>query len=246
MNIPASRSGLPALTRRFARALLPTDATGLVGTLMLLAGLISCSAAERMDTAPITDPRTPPLPATEEAGWDFAASVSLYDIPDSDDYLQPSFTADRQGLHLEARYNYEAPETASLWVGHNWDGGSQVTWELTAMLGGVVGETFGVAPGARGTLTWWKLELSSEAEIVFDVGEATDSFFYSWSELSIVVLDLIRLGGAMQRTRLYESDREVQVGLLAGLATPTFFLTMYLFNLDDERPTLVLTAGYEF
>lgn len=244
MNIALSRFG----TRPAPRFTLPNvDAARLLSGLLAMGVAISSPAAETTQAPPAPDPRTAPVPATnDEAAWQFSAAVSLYDIPDSDDYLQPTFTADRGGLHLEARYNYEAPETASFWVGHNWDGGGQVTWELTAMLGGVVGETFGVAPGARGALAWRKFELSSEAEIVIDAGEAADSFFYSWSELSVTVLDWIRLGAAMQRTRLYESDREVQFGLLAGLTTPTFFLTSYLFNLDDERPTLVLTAGYEF
>ena len=38
------------------------------------------------------------------------------------------------------------------------------------MLGGVFGETTGVAPGYKGSLSWWKLELYSEGEYVFDTG----------------------------------------------------------------------------
>ena len=38
------------------------------------------------------------------------------------------------------------------------------------MIGGVFGDTTGVAPGYKGSLSWWKLELYSEGEYVFDTG----------------------------------------------------------------------------
>ena len=46
------------------------------------------------------------------------------------------------------------------------------------MLGGVFGNTTGIAPGYKGSLSWWKLELYSEGEYVFDTGDSSDSFFY--------------------------------------------------------------------
>ena len=64
--------------------------------------------------ASITIP--PGQPATD---WSFAASVHTYIVPDSHNYAQPTLKADRGWLHLEARYNYEALETGSLWVGYN-------------------------------------------------------------------------------------------------------------------------------
>ena len=78
--------------------------------------------------------------------------------------MQPTFTADRDWLHLEARYNYEALDTGSAWVGYNFSGGETVTWELTPMLGAVFGATDGIAPGYKGSLGWKKLELYSEGE----------------------------------------------------------------------------------
>jgi hypothetical protein len=78
--------------------------------------------------------------------------------------------ADRDWLHLEGRYNYEALDTGSAWVGYNFSGGDMLAWEITPMLGGVFGDTTGVAPGYKGSLGWWKLELYSEGEYVYDTG----------------------------------------------------------------------------
>ena len=97
--------------------------------------------------------------------------------------MQPTVTFDRDWLHLEARYNYENLDTGSAWVGYNFSGGEKLAWEFTPMLGGVFGNTTGIAPGYKGSLSWWKLELYSEGEYVFDTGDSSESFFYTWSEL---------------------------------------------------------------
>jgi hypothetical protein len=52
----------------------------------------------------------------EESRWSFSASAYTYIVPDDHDFVQPTVTADRAWLHLEARYNYEALETGSAWV----------------------------------------------------------------------------------------------------------------------------------
>jgi hypothetical protein len=191
---------------------------------------------------------SPPLVAGDEAAkaWSFSASAYTYIIPDSREYVQPTLTADRGWLHLEARYNYEDLNTGSLWAGYNFSGGEKLAWEITPMLGGVFGNTSGVAPGYKGSLSWWKLELYSEGEYVFDTGDSSESFFYNWSELTIAPVDWLRFGLVTQRTRAYETDRAVQRGLLLGFSCKRVDLTGYLFNPDDSKPTFVVAVAVNF
>ena len=184
--------------------------------------------------------------STDPPTWSFSASAYTYIVPDSGDYVQPTFTADRGWLHLEARYNYEALDTGSAWVGYNFSGGEKLTWEFTPMLGGVFGDITGIAPGYKGSLSWWKLELYSEGEYVFDTGASSDSFFYNWSELTLAPVDWFRFGLVTQRTRLYKTDREVQRGVLAGFSYKMVDLSAIVFNPDDARPTLVFAVGLTF
>jgi len=102
-----------------------------------------------------------------EPNWSFSASAYAYFVPDSREYVQPTFAANRGWLHLEARYNYEDLETGSTWMGYNFGGGEKLAWEFTPMLGGVFGNTTGIAPGYKGSLSWWRLELYSESEYIF-------------------------------------------------------------------------------
>ena len=178
--------------------------------------------------------------------WSFSAAAYTYIVPDDDNYLQPTVTADRGWLHLEGRYNYEALETGSAWVGYNFGGGDTVAWEITPMFGGIFGDTSGVAPGYKGSLSWWKLELYSEGEHLFDSEDSSDSFFYNWSELSLSPVDWFRFGLVTQRTRAYDTDREIQRGLLAGITYRELDVSTYLFNPDDEDPTFVVAVGVSF
>src|SRR5262249_6770711 len=50
-----------------------------------------------------------PSPYEEkERDWAFYASLGWYFVPDQTNYPQPTVTADRGPVHIEARYNYEA------------------------------------------------------------------------------------------------------------------------------------------
>ena len=114
------------------------------------------------------------------------------------------------------------------------------------MLGAVFGATDGVAPGYKGSLGWKKLEFYSEGEYVFDAGESTDSFFYNWSELTFAPVESLRFGLVTERTRAYQTDRDIQRGLLAGFSFKKLDVTGYAFNPDDEKPTFVLAATLTF
>ena len=191
---------------------------------------------------------TPPAAAekTDEKAWSFSVSASTYIVPDSDDYVQPTITADRGWLHLEARYNYEALDTGSAWLGYNFSGGKKIEWEFTPMVGGVFGDMTGIAPGYKGSLSWWKLELYSEGEYVFDTGDSDGSFFYNWSELSLSPVDWFRFGLVTQRTRAYHTNVDVQRGLLVGFSYKKMDFTTYVFNLDEDKPTFVFAVGLSF
>jgi hypothetical protein len=228
--LPRSREGAPS---------------GVVSHLIVLAFLLPNAPARageitaREETPALTTP-------TAENAWSFSASASTYIVPDFQEYVQPTFTADRGWLHLEARYNYENLETGSIWLGYNFSGGEKLAWEFTPMLGGVFGDTTGVAPGYRFSVTYWKIELSSEGEFVLDTADSEGSFFYNWSELSVSPVDWFRFGLVGQRTRAYQSDVDIQRGLLLGFSGKKIDFTTYVFNLDQGKPTWVFAVGVNF
>jgi hypothetical protein len=212
---------------------------------LFFGALLPCLA--QTNAASLATNLPPPAVATTNvSAWSFSASVYGYLVPDSRDYVQPTFTADQDWLHLEARYNYEALDTGSAWLGYNLGGGRKVEWSLTPMLGGVFGDLNGIAPGYEFSVNWWKLELYSEGEYYVDLGDSSGSFFYNWSELSLYPVAWFRVGMVTQRTRLYDSDRDIQRGFLLGVSFKCFDFTTYVFNPGTGEPTVVLALGASF
>jgi hypothetical protein len=188
----------------------------------------------------------PAAAPTDSHAWSFSASAYTYVLSDNQYYVQPTISADRGRLHLESRYNYESLDTGSGWLGANFSGGKALEWEFTPMLGGVFGETTGIAPGFQLSLSWWKLNLSSENEYVFDAGDSSDSFFYNWSELTLTPAGSFQFGLVTQRTRAYHTDREIQRGLMAGFSVKRVTLNGYVFNPDEDEPRFVFAVSVTF
>lgn len=175
--------------------------------------------------------------------WEFSADANFYLIPD-EFFILPVFRADKNKLHLEARYNYEDLETFSAWVGYTISGGKNFEYTFTPMIGGVVGLANGVAPGLEMTLSYKGFELYSESEYMFDF--EIENFFYNWSDLTYSPTDWLWFGISGQRLRVYQSELEVQRGLLVGGGLKNFELTTYWYNigLDDSFVLLTLSANF--
>lgn len=185
-------------------------------------------------------------PVAEEPAWEFNASVYGYFPPEDFHYAQPTVTADRGALHLEARYNYEAAKSGSAWIGWNVETGKELTLNATLMAGGVVGDLRGVAPGYELTLAWKTFELYSEGEYVIDTSDSSGSFFYDWAQLGYSPLDWLSIGLVSQRTRLYHTGLDVQRGFFVGFTFKTLSLNVYIFNPGWETPTIVSSLAVRF
>jgi len=184
--------------------------------------------------------------AVPEKAWSFSASAATYILPDEPNYVLPTFSADCGWLHLEGRFNYEDRDTGSAWFGYNFSVGETVTLEITPMIGAVFGNTNGVAPGYKGSLTWRMLQLYSETEFVINPGDSDNNFLYTWSELEVAPVDWCRFGLVVQRTKAYQTEFDIQRGFFAGVSYKGLDVTAYVFNPDADRPTVVVTVGVGF
>ena len=203
------------------------------------------AAAQAPAGPPVGTAKATPAPPVDadEPDWSFSASAYTYVVPDDRNYVQPTVTADRGWLHLEARFNYEDLDTGSAWFGYNVSVGDAVTLEITPIVGVVFGNTTGVAPGYKGTLAWRALELYSETEYVIDTGESDDSFLYTWSELALAPADWWRVGLVVQRTKVYETEFDVQRGFLAGFSYKRLDVTAYVFTVTATLAAILQASA---
>jgi hypothetical protein len=184
--------------------------------------------------------------AGEEERWSFDLTGYWTDPPDEEAYGSAVLRADRGALHLEGRYNYEDIDTGSVFAGWTFAWSGDVEFSLVPMLGAVFGHTRVVAPGLELDLAWKILDLYAEAEYVFDAGGRDDSYFYLWSELTVNPTGWLSFGLVAQRTRAYDTDVDVDRGLLLGFHVRSVSATIYIFNLDRDDPHVMVGIGISF
>ncbi len=192
-------------------------------------------------------------PATEPAvkpAWSTALYLDGYFQPDEAAFLVPTLFADRGALHLEARYNYEDLDTASLHAGWSFTfGGEERYVEATPMLGGVFGSTNGIAPGLELEGRWGRFSYWLEAEYLVDVEVASASYLYAWSEASFAIAPWLWAGASAQRLKVVETPTAVDVGPMIGvgkLGAPGWSLSTYAYGLTTSATTWLVTAAAMF
>jgi hypothetical protein len=191
-------------------------------------------------------PAASAVAATTATPWSIAAATYIYVLRHDRDYVNANVYLDRDRLHLEARFNYEDLDTGSLWAGYNVDGGSNLIYQLTPMLGAVFGHLNGIAPGYEVTLAYKRLVFSGQGEYFLDATTRSNDFFYAWTELSYRLIHHLRFGLALQHTKDYQTQLDVQRGPLIGFSYGRFDFTAYVFNVDKPDPPVVLGIAATF
>jgi hypothetical protein len=193
---------------------------------------VSISFAQNSDTLQTSD-------------WKISSDVNFYLIPNNF-FILPVIKADKKNLHLEARYNYEDLNTFSVWTGYNFNGGKQLEYVITPMIGGVAGNSNGIAPGLELNMNYRKFSLYYETEYFIDLKENENNFIYAWSDFTYSPKEWLWFGLSAQRTRLYQTDLDIQRGLLFGGGIKNFEINGYLYNLFFDDPFGIITLGYNF
>jgi hypothetical protein len=224
--------------RLLSAALAATQQFGAIAVVVLLSGSLFAQGPPSSAPAKSSDAAKGP--------WTYNLTLDGYIVPNETSYANPTFTADRHRLHLEARYNYEDLRTGSLWVGYNFSAGQKLVLKITPMLGGVFGRTTGIAPGCEASLTYEKFQLSISSEYVFDTRDRSGNFYYSWPELTYSPVDWFRVGAVAQHTKAFQTRLDVQHGFLVGVSHKQVEFTTYIFDVGWTDPTVVLEFGVSF
>jgi hypothetical protein len=183
---------------------------------------------------------------TEETKWEYSLSIATYLAQHARDYANPNFTADHDWLHLEARYQYEAVKTGSLWLGYNFSFGEKLAVEATPMIGGVFGDITGVAPGYAISASYKSIEFFTQGEYFFDAAIHAGDFLYTWSELSYAPADWLRLGLVVDRTKALGSSIDIRRGPLIGFKYKKVDLTTYWLSPGTRDGTFIFSVTVNF
>jgi len=183
---------------------------------------------------------------TAGSQWNFSAWVEVFIMPDEKDIFNPTFYARHQSLHLEGRYNYEDRNTVSTWVGRKFEFGQPVEFVFVPMGGIIFGNTNGMAPGLEMEIVYRKFDFYSEMEYVFDFESRQNNLFYMYSELAIRPIDALRTGIIAQRTKLVETEHEIQRGLFAEYYFKRFRAGVFYFSPFSSDNFWIASVSVDF
>ena len=185
--------------------------------LAVLATLALAAGATAQEAPPVANPPAAKEPEAESSSWEFGLSGALYVLPDEADFVQPTFKADRGLSPFRDPVQLRGPRLGVLLRrGELRARGDKVKLALTPMVGGLVGQTDGIIPALEADLTVGPFEAYGEAEYVFDLNDSSSKYFYMWSELSVWPTEWLRAGMVTQRTRVYQTERDIQRGAARG------------------------------
>lgn len=188
-----------------------------------------------------------PVPQVESGSpWEFSGSAYVVDPPGSEAHATAILYGQRGPLHLELRFNYEDIDTAALFTGWTFAGGDELAFAATPMLGFVGGQTEGIAPGLELDLGWRRFAFYSESEYLFDAEDSSDDFFYSWSTLTYGVTEWLDAGLVAERSKLVDTDFELQHGLALEFSLRRLDLALYSYNLGTNDAYTVVSLGGSF
>ena len=207
--------------------------------LLLLVACMPVVVCAQQDTTTVS-------PEKKEKAWAFNLWADYYIIPGDIDFLMPVFCADRGALHLEARYNYEDLNTASLFAGWRLETGKKLEFAFTPIIGSVFGNTNGIAPGYEMELVYKSFDLYSETEYLFDFSGKENNFLYTWTELAVMPTDNFRTGITIQRTRLYQTEFDIQRGLLAEYYFGKLRAGVYYFSPFSSDNFFIASFSVDF
>jgi hypothetical protein len=178
--------------------------------------------------------------------WAFTTTGYYYFIPEENNVFTLISYADHKKLHLEARYNYEDEKTLSLFAGWRFQTNGKVQFGATPMVGLAVGNTKGLVPGIELEMRYWKLDYYSETEAVVDFSAKQYEFFYLWGELGFNPIESFRTGAVIQKTKLYQSEIEIQKGIFAQYNFSKLTAGTYYFNPFSNNNFLILSISINF
>jgi hypothetical protein len=169
-----------------------------------------------------------------------------YAMRDQPDFGVGVATLDYRRWHFEARYNYEAENAGSAFVGYKFKGGDSLTFEITPIVGALFGSARGVVPGLEASVAWRSLDAYVEAEYVDNRRDPGTRYWYAWSEIGWTPVEWMRVGLVGQRTNTVDTGRELQRGAFAQVTVERLKFGVYFFNPDSAARYVIGSLGLQF
>jgi hypothetical protein len=143
--------------------------------------------------------------------------------------------------YTEARGNYEAIGSASLYFGKTFRKKALISYSITPIAGLVAGSFNGGSVGVNFVMDYKKISFSSQSQYTFSTENRAINFTYSWSDLTYQLKGWMSAGVSLQQTKgLFEK------GILVRGAYKNWSIPLYVFNPATRERYFVLGLNVEW
>ncbi|MBC8052775.1 MAG: SPOR domain-containing protein [Sphingobacteriaceae bacterium] len=150
-----------------------------------------------------------------------------------------------KGFYSEGRYNYEAPNTFSLYMGRTYSKEAKLSYSISPIAGAVIGELNGGSLGANISVGYKNFYLYTQPQYTFSVEGAYDNYIYSWTDITYSPLNWLSVGVSLQHTKGYKTKGFVENGLVIEAAYKKLTFPIYIYSPHTSSRTFLFGASIE-
>jgi hypothetical protein len=148
--------------------------------------------------------------------------------------------------YIEGRFNYEALNTASVYVGKTFEKNGVLNYTITPLAGLVAGNFNGASAGLNLTADYKRLSFNSQSQYTVCAADKTDNFIYSWSDVTFRLNKWLAAGASLQQTNVYQTTGTFEKGILLRAEYKKLSFPLYIFNPATAARYFVLGVNVEW
>jgi hypothetical protein len=146
--------------------------------------------------------------------------------------------------YAEARYNYDAEKTLSVYAGKTFEKKSTISYSVSTIAGILIGQFKGGAIAVNTELEYKKIFLSLQSQYTFSIKYPNTNFIYNWGDIGYSYSSVLSAGVSIQQTSLCSSQSDR--GLFIKAEFGNWTLPFYLFNPEKNDRYAVLGLNFSW
>jgi len=150
----------------------------------------------------------------------------------------------KRGWYAEARYNFEAANSVSLYAGKTFEKQSKISYSLSTIGGIVMGDFKGGSIAVNADAGYKRISVSLQSQYTFSAEDRSLNYIYIWSDISLRFLHSVSAGFSLQQTNGCNTNVISEKGIFIKAEPGKWVFPLYIFNpLSNER-YMVLGINY--
>lgn len=184
------------------------------------------------------------LPLKAQSKWVFE-HYNYINQPEESSFVPMLHFQTSSNWDIELRYNYEDAQTLSAFAGKTVEGGENLRYSVTPMIGFSAGRFTGISPAINGEAAYKKMYAWAQSQYSIAANKTAGNFFFNWSELGYNISPLLYSGIAMQYTQQHNKDY-FDPGFVAGMNFKSISIPVYVFSPFKQDRYYIIGLNYEY